>query len=173
MAYLDNAKVFLDPVLLAKSEHQSGEDVVHVHHQRNRFPHAPSLEQLRTMSNKQQLSTGIAIPVAAGNTERSSPASSNLPSKITPTQATAADSKLDSHPTKFHSCPFRFRQVIQVEQAKLIAQCDCTMKNLFPPQSTFLDVSCTEIFSEALIRCENVPPGKSPPFALTFTDQIP
>ena len=74
------------------------------------------------------------------------------------TVRTTADGELTGHPTKLRSYPNKFREVI--ERAKLIAQCDAATKNSFPSHSTFLDTSSGEIFSEALVECTNVPPGK-------------
>lgn len=153
---INNTEVFLDPVLLAESEQQSGEDVVRAHHQRNGFPRAPSPGRLRAIRGQQQVSAGIAVPMIE---ETAGPQ---------PSQVVATDGALEGHPTKLRSYPFGFRAVI--ERAKLIAQCDCATKSPFPPRSTFLDISSTEIFSEALLGCENVPAGKFIFSRLAVTD---
>ncbi|KAF9233084.1 hypothetical protein BU15DRAFT_66891 [Melanogaster broomeanus] len=71
-----------------------------------------------------------------------------------------SDGTLMGHVTKFCSYPHRFHKVI--EWAKLIAQCECATKDPFPARSTFLDQSSAEIINEALLECENVPPGYWP-----------
>ena len=85
----------------------------------------------------------------------------------TPTVLIAADGKLTGHPTKLHSYPNKFREVI--EQVKLIAQCDSVTKDPFPSHSVFLDTLSGEIFNEALVECTNIPPGELLLFELTFT----
>ncbi|KAI5982138.1 hypothetical protein EDC04DRAFT_2616905 [Pisolithus marmoratus] len=71
-----------------------------------------------------------------------------------------ADGRLTGHLMKLCSYLNKFWEVI--EHAKLIAQCDSTTKNPFPPCSTFLDILSGEIFNEALVKCTNTPPGYWP-----------
>lgn len=73
---------------------------------------------------------------------------------------------LTGQATKLRSYPHKFHKVI--ECAKLIAQCECTTNNPFSAWSMFLDQTCAEFFNEALLKCENVPLGRS----LSFPDQI-
>lgn len=135
----------------------SGEDVIRAHHQRNGFPRAPSPGRLDAVRNRasDEDSTEITTDNATGDSAH--------------VEATLANGQLTGNATKLRSYPFGFRQVI--EQAKLIAQCDSTTKNPFPNRSTFLDISSTEIFSEALLECENVPPGKRFTFGVVYTHE--
>lgn len=146
-------------MLLAESQRQSSEDVVRAHHRRNGFPRAPSPERLRTIRDQQHLSAGVVRSTVAQNNASSVAEGPEPSSEIAHPTVAAPDGELQGHPTKLRSYPFGFRPVI--ERAKLIAQCDSATKNPFPVRSTFLDVSSAEIFSEALLGCENVPAGKS------------
>ncbi|KAG9318970.1 hypothetical protein JVU11DRAFT_1086 [Chiua virens] len=87
------------------------------------------IERLRLIRDQQQLTIRNSGS-AAGNTEITIAAISGH------SQAAAQDGTL-----------------VVIEQAKLIAQCDCATKNPFSSQSPFLDVSSAEIFSEALLGC--------------------
>ena len=139
------------------------------YHQGNRFPRAPAPEQLRAICNQQRPSAGITVSEPAHNAVSSVAQGSQPSSKSigAPTILITADGELTGHPTKLHSYPNKFREVI--ERAKLIAQCDSATKDPFPSRSTFLDTLSGEIFNEALVECTNIPPGKLLLFELTFT----
>lgn len=142
-----------DPVLLAQSEHHSGEDVVRAHHQRNGIPRAPAPERLRAVRAQQQPTSGI-VSTSTSAAQGAQPLSEPPPTVTTDVD----DGKLTGHPTKLRSYPHKFREVI--ERAKLIAQCDSATKDPFPSRSTFLDIVSVEIINEALHECINIPQGK-------------
>lgn len=155
-------------MLLAELQQQSGEDVLCAHHQHNGFPCAPSPEWLHSICNQKHVSARHTSPTIAGNTEGSMAADSQSSPVVACTQTIAPDGSLEGNATKLWSYPFGFHQVI--EQAKLIAQCDSTTKNPFPPQSPFLDVSATEVFNEALCHdCDNPTCHLTPPLLLHFS----
>ena len=155
--------------MLAISEKRYGEDsdVVRAYHQCNGFPRAPPPEQLHAIRNRQPPSARVSISEPAQNVANNVAQGSSSESTGAPTVLTAADGELTGHPTKLRSYPNKFREVI--ERAKLIAQCDSTTKDPFPPRSTFLDMLSGEIFNEALVECTNIPPGKLLLLKLTFT----
>ncbi|KAF9230678.1 hypothetical protein BU15DRAFT_83326 [Melanogaster broomeanus] len=160
---LSHASIQIDPTLLDHMEqHPDADDVIAAYHQRNGKPRVPDPEQLREIRNQQKERVGVIQDSTTAH-ERSGnlnpkPQGTPVPSMV-PTAVTS-DGTLTGHATKFCSYPHRFHKVI--ERAKLIAQCECATKDPFPARSTFLDQSSAEIINEALLECENVPPGYWP-----------
>lgn len=144
---------------MSKQRYGEHSDVVCAHHQSNGFPRSPAPERLRAICTQQPPSAGLTVsepPQIVTSSVAQGP--QPLESTDIATVRTTADGKLTGHPTKLRSYPNKFRKVI--ERAKLITQCNAATKNSFPSRSTFLDTSSGEIFSEALVECTNVPPGK-------------
>ena len=135
--------VHLDPRLLAEEQISNDRDVVNDHHRRNRQPRAPDTEDLAEIRRQQRHSK--------------TPASDTAQTSST-TQDTVAAGVLTGSAQKFRSYPNKFREVI--EQVKLIAQYECATKSPFPDRATFLDVTSVECFNEAILECDDIPPGQ-------------
>ena len=96
-------------------------DVVEEHHHRNCFPHAPNPQELGAV--RQELPTSLA------QKRSQSPTDLLKPDPDVAEQASILVGELSGQPTKLHSYPFKFHEII--ECTKQLAQCGAAL-NPFP-----------------------------------------
>ena len=147
-----------DPALI---ENQCSEtDVVEEHHCQNCFPHTPDPQRLHDI----QQSHHAVAPFSQDATPTGQP--SGTPTGCIPDaaeQTTIPPGELTGHPTKLHSYPPKFREVI--ERAKQLAQCAATTMDPFPSRSSFINEKSTQYITEAIAEREEkdifIPAGES------------
>ena len=145
--------ICLDPDLLAQEGH-SPTDVVKEHHRRNCFPCAPDPEQLCSAHQE--------LPVSPLQMGSPSPPPDVKPDQDVTEQASIPVGELSGQPTKLHSYPFKFHEII--EWAKQFTQCGAAL-DPFPNQAWFIDEKSTQYITEGIAECKEkgvfIPPGKS------------
>ena len=121
--------------------------MVEEHHRRNRFPRTPDPQQLCDIQ-QQHYPDHSSVPCDALNVS-----SSNIEcaAQDVVEQGPIPPGELSGPATKFHSYPYKFREVI--ERAKQLAHCGSTT-DPFPSRAWFIDKKSTVYITEAIAERE-------------------